>query len=186
MGPFPCDQPNAISRTDIERSKSYVLISKRMYKLGQDGILRLCISPDEYEIVMTNAHISTGNQHVHGHKLAQRVLLDGMWWPTIHLDVEEYVKKCKTCQHAIPVMHATLFAITPTPRWSNFIVKYLKNGHMDANLPQHHKKAIEVEASNYVLFENQLYKRGKDSTLRLCVNKKDYLKVLSHAHFGVA
>ena len=36
-----------------------------------------------------------------------------------------------------------------------------------------YKKALEVEASNYVLLENQLYKRGKDNTLRLYINETE-------------
>ena len=40
-----------------------------MYKLGHDNILRLCISPDKYEMVLTNAHVSIGNQHVDDQKI---------------------------------------------------------------------------------------------------------------------
>lgn len=91
MGPFSCDQSKSLSHMDIERFKSYIFISSCIYKLGQDGILRLCVSLNEYEAVLTNAHISMGKQHVHGQKLAKRVLMEGMWWPTFWSDAEAYV-----------------------------------------------------------------------------------------------
>ena len=46
--------------------RPYVLISGRLYKHGSDGILRLCLNPEDYEHVMQNAHISLGGLHVSG------------------------------------------------------------------------------------------------------------------------
>ena len=38
--------------------KPYVLISRKLYKRGLDGILCLCIGPEEYALIIKNAHIS--------------------------------------------------------------------------------------------------------------------------------
>ena len=47
------------------------------------------------------------------------------------------------------------------------------------------QKAIELESKEYELIGNQLYKRGKDKQLRLCVTEAEYVKVLKQAHAGL-
>ena len=42
------------------------------------------------------------------------------------------------------------------------------------------------EATDYELIRDQLYKRGKDQVLRLCVPKEKYMDILKHAHAGIA
>ena len=41
-----------------------------------------------------------------------------------------------------------------------------------------------MEASSYALIGDQLFKRGQDNYLRLCVFEIDYFSVLTHAHAG--
>ena len=62
---------------------------------------------------------------------------------------------------------------------------YLKHGHIDTKTPKPQRRAIEVEVANYQLIKDQLYRRGKDGNLRMCVNEADYLSILTHAHAGV-
>ena len=69
-----------------------------------------------------------------------------------------------------------------TPKWSHYIEEYLHHGHQDEKLPKHRQRAIEVEASSYVLIADQLSKRGRDDNLRLCVCEMDYFSILTHAH----
>ena len=54
--------------------------------------------------------------------------------------------------------------------------------HQDDKLPKHSKKAIEVEAYSYALKGDQMFKRGRDTKLRLCVYETNYFSVLTHAH----
>ena len=41
---------------------------------------------------------------------------------------------------------------------------------------------IEVEARDYTLIKGQLYKRGKDGNLRLCVPGDKRYEILTHTH----
>ena len=54
------------------------------------------------------------------------------------------------------------------------------------NITKARQKAIELEARDYELITNQLYKRGKDKKLRLCVTEAEYIKVLDQAHAGLS
>ena len=49
-------------------------------------------------------------------------------------------------------------------------------------LHKHQQQAIRIEAASYTLIGDQLYCRGKDGNLRLCVPKEKYLELLHHAH----
>ena len=66
-----------------------------------------------------------------------------------------------------------------TPKWSHYIEEYLRHGHQDEKLPKHRQKAIEVEASSYVLIADQLFKRGRD-TIFDCVSMKQITFQYSH------
>ena len=68
------------------------------------------------------------------------------------------------------------------PKWSHYIEEYLCKGHQNEKLPKHRQKSIEVEASLYAVITDQLFKRGQDDNLRLCVCETDYFSILTHAH----
>ena len=170
---------------ELAHCAQFVLFSGRLYKLGPEGVLRICPNPDQYKDILEYMHISVGGFHVSSKETVKRVLLDGYWWPTLRDDAEDYVRKCRVCSLSTPIAYATLFHISPIPKWSSYLENYLTHGHTDEKLPAHRKKAIEVEASNYQLIEGQLYKRGKDGNLRTCVCESDYLSVLTNAHAGI-
>ena len=46
------------------------------------------------------------------------------------------------------------------------------------------KKAVELEARDYKMIANHLYKRAKDKRLRLCITKEEYVRVFKQAHVG--
>lgn len=57
---------------------------------------------------------------------------------------------------------------------------------MPEKISKAQRKAIELEAKDYEIIADQLYKRGKDKQLRLCVTKAEYIKVLEPAHAGLS
>ena len=48
------------------------------------------------------------------------------------------------------------------------------------------RRAIEIEAQDFALIANQIYHRGKDRQLRLCVTKVEYIPVLKQAHASLS
>ena len=48
------------------------------------------------------------------------------------------------------------------------------------------RKAIEMEALEFTLIGNQLYKKGQDYQLKLCANENEYLPILAQAHSSIA
>ena len=178
------DMPTSIAL--LEESTHYSLLSRRLYRQGSDHVLWLCPEVDECKDAIQEAHEGLCGFHASEEQTVQRILLNGFWWPTLYSDVIEYVQNCLKCKDDSPVPYATLYSITPLPRWSSYIVEYLKKGHTDPDKPKHRKMLIEVEAQNYTMIEDQLYQRGKDGNLRLCVLETQYLEILHHAHAGIA
>ena len=83
------------------------------------------------------------------------------------------------------VLYATLFTVMENPRWASYIAEYLTKGQTDPKKPKHRRMQIEVEARDYTMIKGQLYKRGKDGSLRLCVPETKYIEILHHAHAGI-
>lgn len=152
---------------ELERAKPYVLISGHLFKKGTDEVMRICINPEEYEMIMRNTHVSIGGLHLSAEQTVHRVMREGFWWPAMYPCALEFIRHCPQCKLQQPIPYATLYAISSNPRWNPYIVNYLQKGHIDPNLPRHRKKAIEVEVANYTLIGGQLYKRGRDNNLRL-------------------
>ena len=48
----------------IEQSREYFMLAGRLYKLGKDGILRLCIEKNKSYSYVEQAHIAIGYIHV--------------------------------------------------------------------------------------------------------------------------
>ena len=101
-------------------------------------------------------------------------------------DAFSYVQTCAKCQAQRPTSYGTLYQIMIAPQWSEYIVDYLQTHILPANISLARKRAIEIEAHSYTLIGNQLYHRGKDQQLRLCVTEAKYIPILEQAHAGLA
>lgn len=46
----------------------------------------------EYIPLLRQAHEGVGSGHFSGETTARNILWSGLWWPTVHMDAQEYVK----------------------------------------------------------------------------------------------
>ena len=111
----------------IQNAASFVMLAGQMYYLGRDGILRLCIEPQEKEHYLVTAHITIGGIHMVADQTIRRILWASVWWPTMRAEVHIFVNTCLECQERPPRPHATLFQIAIAPKWSKYIVDYLEH-----------------------------------------------------------
>ena len=121
-----------------------------------------------------------------GDQTLRRVLWAEVWWPTMKEEVYDFVWTCTACKAKPPHPHATLFQVSIAPKWSQYIVKYLEQRILPKKVSRPRQKAIELESKEYELIGNQLYWRGKDKQLRLCVTEAENVKVLEQAHAGLS
>ena len=103
----------------IER---YTLISGRLYYLGKDKVLRLCLDPKDFNSVIQEAHMTIDGSHADLNETKNCILCNGYWWPTLTKDIAEYIKKCLECIHREPQAQVTLYLMMATPHWAKYIV----------------------------------------------------------------
>ena len=81
---------------------SYTLIKDQLYHRGKDGNLRLCVPESQYLEILYHAHAGISGGHFSGPITAKLILWSGLWWPTLHMDALEFVKRCEQCQRTKP------------------------------------------------------------------------------------
>ena len=93
------------------RATRYRIINGKLYKDAYSkneaflSPLLRCLGPEEAEIVLREIHEGDCGNHSGGRSLAQKVLTQGYYWPRLHIQAKEYVKKCRQCQLHAPSSH---------------------------------------------------------------------------------
>jgi hypothetical protein len=82
----------------VVRAVDYKLITRHLYKMGTDNILRRCVLEHERHIILVESHEGIARGHYAGKYTAKKVFCAGLWWPTVHKDAKEYCQKCDVCQ----------------------------------------------------------------------------------------
>ncbi|MCO5603370.1 hypothetical protein L7F22_057520 [Adiantum nelumboides] len=81
-----------------KEAEDYVLIEDNLYRSGKDDQLRMCATEEEYVPILQQAHSGQAGGHFFAEKMARSILYAGIWWPTLFMDAEEFIKRCDDCQ----------------------------------------------------------------------------------------
>jgi hypothetical protein len=76
----------------------FQLIAGQLYKMGPNEILRICVMDSKRPLILAEAHEGIKGGHYVGKETTQKVLIVGLWWPTVHKDDKEHYKACNVCQ----------------------------------------------------------------------------------------
>lgn len=71
------------------------------------------------------------------------------------------------------------------PKWAKSIVEFLSTKMFPENMSKLRQRYLQKQAQDFCLIANQLYHRGKDGSLRVCVLENEYVPILEHAHASV-
>jgi hypothetical protein len=66
--------------------------------MGPDEILRRCVMEVERPLILIEAHEGIVGGHYIGKVIAEKVLRDSLWWPTLHRYAKDYYITCDVCQ----------------------------------------------------------------------------------------
>lgn len=80
------------------KRKKFQLINGLLYKMGPNQILRRCVIKEEIIGVLKEAHKGLAKGHMGLDATARKILLGGLWWPTMHIDTQKWVVGCDTYQ----------------------------------------------------------------------------------------
>ncbi|KAL8103719.1 hypothetical protein AgCh_028066 [Apium graveolens] len=95
-GELPEDKGKA-QRLKAKAAK-FFLKEGLLYRLTFSSPILKCVSPEEGKYCLEEVHEGICGDHMSAKDLAHKIIRQGYYWPTIHQDAIEFVKKCKECQ----------------------------------------------------------------------------------------
>ncbi|KAK3022062.1 hypothetical protein RJ639_047330 [Escallonia herrerae] len=87
------------------KAARYALVDRVLYKKSFSLPYLRCLRPLESLYAL--------GQHLGGSTLAQKILRQGYYWPTIQKDAIEFIQRCNKCQKFSPVTHTPVAPLTP-------------------------------------------------------------------------
>ncbi|XP_030922894.1 protein NYNRIN-like [Quercus lobata] len=77
----------------------------KLYRRSFSGPYLLCVHPEAAELILEELHEGICGSHTGGRSLSHRALTLGFWWPSMHKEALDYVKKCDQCQRFTLSIH---------------------------------------------------------------------------------
>jgi hypothetical protein len=74
----------------VVRATNYQLIVGKLYKLGLDIILRICVLDYERQDILWECYNGVVGGHVGGNNTMHKFLQDRLWWVTLFKDAKAY------------------------------------------------------------------------------------------------
>ncbi|KAL2226706.1 UNVERIFIED_CONTAM: hypothetical protein Sindi_2029300 [Sesamum indicum] len=102
------------------RALRFTLVNEQLYKRTIEGPLLKCLDPERAEYVMREIHEGSCGNHSGGRSLAQKVIRQGYFWPTLVRDTKELVKRCEACQRFAAQIHTPTTQMEPVKPLSIF------------------------------------------------------------------
>ena len=83
----------------------YTMIGQDLYRRGYSTPLLKCLTKEQSQYVLQEIHDGACGSHSKARTTAAKVIRAGYYWPTVHGDSADYVKKCQKCQEFGPLHH---------------------------------------------------------------------------------
>ncbi|KAM2045314.1 hypothetical protein ACFX1T_009523 [Malus domestica] len=111
-GMLPDDQKH---RSKVRRRANRFLYYKgTLYRRSFEGVLLRCLSEEEANQAMEEAHSGICGAHQSGPKLHFQLKRMGYYWPSMVKDCLEYAKRCQACQFHANFIHQSPEPLHPT------------------------------------------------------------------------
>ena len=118
--------------------------------MGLDQVLWRCVMDHEKEDILWECHCGVAGGHIGAKPTARKILQVGLWWPIVHKDSKEFLKKCDVCQRTsfpshrdeLPLQHVR--ALQPFEKW---VVDFI--GPI-AHVARHSQARYIITATDYL------------------------------------
>ncbi|XP_074377289.1 uncharacterized protein LOC141718807 [Apium graveolens] len=80
------------------KAAKFFLEEKLLYRGTFSSPILKCVGPEEAKYCLAEVHEGIRRDHMSTKALAHKIIRQGYYWPTIHQDAIEFMKKCKECQ----------------------------------------------------------------------------------------
>ncbi|XP_074336124.1 uncharacterized protein LOC141673288 [Apium graveolens] len=120
-GGLPEDKGKA-QRLKAKAAKFFLEEGSLYHRTFSSPILK-CVGPVEAEYCLMEVHEWVCGDHMSAKALTHKIIRQGYYWPTIHQDAIEFVKKCKQCQlfsnvsRLSPILPSSVLSPIPFTVW---------------------------------------------------------------------
>ncbi|KAK3036202.1 hypothetical protein RJ639_030646 [Escallonia herrerae] len=90
----------------------YALVEGTLYKKSFSLPYLRCLRPSESLYALQEVHEGICGQHLGGRIVAQKILRQGYYWPTMQKDAIEFTRRCDQCQKFAPLSHTPVAPLT--------------------------------------------------------------------------
>ncbi|KAK3018233.1 hypothetical protein RJ639_002767 [Escallonia herrerae] len=94
------------------KTARYALVEGTLYKKSFSLPYLRCLRPSESLYALQEVHEGICGQHLGGRTLAQKILRQGYYWPTMQKDTVEFTRRCEKCQKFAPLSHTPVAPLT--------------------------------------------------------------------------
>ncbi|KAK3033290.1 hypothetical protein RJ639_033221 [Escallonia herrerae] len=94
------------------KAARYALVEGTLYKKSFSLPYLKCLRPPESLYAPQEVHEGICGQHLGGRTLAQKILKQGYYWPTMQRDAIEFTRRCDKCQKFAPISHTPVAPLT--------------------------------------------------------------------------
>nr|GEZ63062.1 reverse transcriptase domain-containing protein [Tanacetum cinerariifolium] len=116
-GTLPADEKEA--RKIRLKARQYELIEGILYKRSFLTPWLRCVGPLQAEYVIKEIHEGSCSMHAGPRSVVAKAIRLGYFWPTMHRDAHDMIRKCSDCQIHRPVTRHPQQPLTPiTAPWT--------------------------------------------------------------------
>ncbi|KAK3042938.1 hypothetical protein RJ639_001014 [Escallonia herrerae] len=90
----------------------YALVEGVLYKKSFSLPYLRCLCPSESVYALQEVHEGICGQHLGGRTLAQKILRQGYYWPTMQKDAIKFTRRCDKCQKFGPLLQTPVAPLT--------------------------------------------------------------------------
>ncbi|KAK3022349.1 hypothetical protein RJ639_047054 [Escallonia herrerae] len=94
------------------KAARYALVEGTLYKKSFSLPYLRCLHPSKSIYALQEVHEGICGQHLGGRTLAQKILRQGYYWPTMQRDAIEFTRRCDKCQKFAPISHTPVVPLT--------------------------------------------------------------------------
>ncbi|GKD66982.1 reverse transcriptase domain-containing protein, partial [Tanacetum coccineum] len=116
-GIWPEDEREA--RSLRMKINQYVMEEGILFKMSYLMTMLRCVGPLQANYVIREIHMGACSMHMKPRSVVAQAIRQGYYWPTMHRDAREEIRKCDSCQIHAPVpkmplgLHSELGTVTP-------------------------------------------------------------------------
>jgi hypothetical protein len=105
------------------QARQYIILGDTLYRRGIDSVFRRCLTFDKAEKALNDCHSGDCGGHMSRYAIAQKILHEGYFWPSLFNDCIIAIQKyhaCQTYNHKIrshPTPLHPVVSVGPFAKW---------------------------------------------------------------------